>query len=301
MLDADKEGYLRSRTALIQTIGRAARNLDGRVILYADQMTDSMQRGDRARPSAGARSNRSTMPPTASRRKASGAASPTSSTASTSSDHVTVALGESEQAHYQGSNLKAVIADLEKRCAPPPPISNSRKRRGCATRSSGSRRYDLGLGGALSAAGAVQTAQSPRGRSIGGRAGTSGKEIARGKRSSAAKQAQAKGSAASGRSRGPTWRGFPAIRTASTKSAAPCSAGHRRRASASAAPSPSPSPMAGYDIAVHYGQLAPAMPRRSSAAIAAKGRRAVALAADLTRESATLALAARRRPRRSGR
>ena len=43
ILDADKEGYLRSRTALIQTIGRAARNLDGRAILYADRMTDSMQ------------------------------------------------------------------------------------------------------------------------------------------------------------------------------------------------------------------------------------------------------------------
>ncbi len=44
ILDADKEGFLRSETALIQTIGRAARNVDGRVILYADNMTDSMQR-----------------------------------------------------------------------------------------------------------------------------------------------------------------------------------------------------------------------------------------------------------------
>src|SRR5262249_35590749 len=43
ILDADKEGYLRSRTSLIQTIGRAARNLDGRVILYADTMTESMK------------------------------------------------------------------------------------------------------------------------------------------------------------------------------------------------------------------------------------------------------------------
>ena len=43
ILDADKEGYLRSRTSLIQTIGRAARNLDGRVILYGDRITDSMQ------------------------------------------------------------------------------------------------------------------------------------------------------------------------------------------------------------------------------------------------------------------
>ncbi|MBO6159140.1 MAG: excinuclease ABC subunit UvrB [Firmicutes bacterium] len=44
ILDADKEGFLRSETALIQTIGRAARNVDGHVILYADFMTDSMKR-----------------------------------------------------------------------------------------------------------------------------------------------------------------------------------------------------------------------------------------------------------------
>ncbi|MFT9148954.1 MAG: excinuclease ABC subunit UvrB, partial [Acetobacter sp.] len=42
ILDADKEGFLRSRTSLIQTIGRAARNVDGRVLLYADKMTDSL-------------------------------------------------------------------------------------------------------------------------------------------------------------------------------------------------------------------------------------------------------------------
>ena len=44
ILDADKEGYLRSSTALTQTIGRAARHIDGRVIMYADVMTDSMRR-----------------------------------------------------------------------------------------------------------------------------------------------------------------------------------------------------------------------------------------------------------------
>ena len=43
ILDADKEGFLRSETSLIQTIGRAARNVDGQVIMYADQMTDSMR------------------------------------------------------------------------------------------------------------------------------------------------------------------------------------------------------------------------------------------------------------------
>jgi len=44
VLDADKEGFLRNQTSLIQTIGRAARNLEGRVILYADKITDSMKR-----------------------------------------------------------------------------------------------------------------------------------------------------------------------------------------------------------------------------------------------------------------
>src|SRR5690606_31872907 len=44
ILDADKEGFLRSERSLIQTIGRAARNLRGRAILYADRITDSMRR-----------------------------------------------------------------------------------------------------------------------------------------------------------------------------------------------------------------------------------------------------------------
>ncbi len=44
ILDADKEGFLRSTTALVQNFGRAARHLNGKVILYADKMTDSMQR-----------------------------------------------------------------------------------------------------------------------------------------------------------------------------------------------------------------------------------------------------------------
>jgi excinuclease ABC subunit B len=43
ILDADKEGFLRSSTSLIQTIGRAARNVSGQVLMYADKMTDSMQ------------------------------------------------------------------------------------------------------------------------------------------------------------------------------------------------------------------------------------------------------------------
>jgi excinuclease ABC subunit B len=44
ILDADKEGFLRSDTSIIQTVGRTARNVNGRVILYADKITDSMKR-----------------------------------------------------------------------------------------------------------------------------------------------------------------------------------------------------------------------------------------------------------------
>jgi excinuclease ABC subunit B len=44
ILDADKEGFLRSDTSLIQTMGRAARNVEGQVVMYADQVTDSMRR-----------------------------------------------------------------------------------------------------------------------------------------------------------------------------------------------------------------------------------------------------------------
>ncbi len=45
-MDADKEGFLRSDTSLIQTIGRAARNSCGEVIMYADKITDSMQKSN---------------------------------------------------------------------------------------------------------------------------------------------------------------------------------------------------------------------------------------------------------------
>jgi excinuclease ABC subunit B len=44
ILDADKEGFLRGETSLIQTIGRAARNVDGRVLMYADRETDAMRK-----------------------------------------------------------------------------------------------------------------------------------------------------------------------------------------------------------------------------------------------------------------
>ena len=65
ILDADKEGFLRSETSLIQTIGRAARNAEGLVIMYADEVTDSMDVPSQ-RPSAAAPSRWPTMKSTAS-------------------------------------------------------------------------------------------------------------------------------------------------------------------------------------------------------------------------------------------
>ena len=78
ILDADKEGFLRSSTSLIQTIGRAARNVDGQVIMYADQMTDSM-RTRSPRRCAGGRSSSRTTRSTASTRRPCARRSPTSS------------------------------------------------------------------------------------------------------------------------------------------------------------------------------------------------------------------------------
>lgn len=67
IIDADKEGFLRSETSLIQTIGRAARNSEGHVIMYADKITDSM-RVAMMRQSAAVRFSRNTMKSMALRR-----------------------------------------------------------------------------------------------------------------------------------------------------------------------------------------------------------------------------------------
>ena len=85
VLDADKEGFLRAERSLIQTIGRAARHINGTAILYADKMTDSMNAARSAKPIAGGASRSRTTSAWASRPRACRSGSRTSSTASTTS------------------------------------------------------------------------------------------------------------------------------------------------------------------------------------------------------------------------
>ena len=121
ILDADKEGFLRSATSLIQTIGRAARNVDGRVILYADTVTGSMERAiaetNRRREKQEAYNAANGITPASVRK---GIADILESVYER--DHVLVStggglagIGEGEAAATIGHNFEAVIADLETR------------------------------------------------------------------------------------------------------------------------------------------------------------------------------------------
>jgi excinuclease ABC subunit B len=118
ILDADKEGFLRSETSLVQTIGRAARNIDGRVILYADGVTGSMERAiaetERRREKQKEYNAANGITPESVRK---GIADILDSVYER--DHVLIATGagdgEFEEAATIGHNFEAVIADLETR------------------------------------------------------------------------------------------------------------------------------------------------------------------------------------------
>jgi excinuclease ABC subunit B len=113
ILDADKEGFLRSETSLIQTIGRAARNVDGRVILYADRITGSMERAmnetSRRREKQVAYNEAHGITPQTIRRNIGDIIAHVAS-----GDQVTVPIDE-DRPHMVGHNLRAYIEDLEKK------------------------------------------------------------------------------------------------------------------------------------------------------------------------------------------
>jgi excinuclease ABC subunit B len=112
ILDADKEGFLRSETSLIQTIGRAARNIDGRVILYADRITGSMERAmretDRRREKQRAYNEANGITPETVRKAIGDIIAHVAS-----KDQVTVEIEDGPE-HMVGHNLRAYIEDLEK-------------------------------------------------------------------------------------------------------------------------------------------------------------------------------------------
>jgi excinuclease ABC subunit B len=137
ILDADKEGFLRSETSLIQTIGRAARNVDGRVILYADHETGSMKRAmaetARRREKQNAYNAEHGITPESVKRNIADILN----NPFEKGDRVTIDTGVAEDSKpFLGNNFQTTVATWRTRCARPPPTSSSRPPRACATSSS---------------------------------------------------------------------------------------------------------------------------------------------------------------------
>ena len=114
ILDADKEGFLRSERSLVQTIGRAARNVDGRVILYADKKTDSMTKAieetKRRRKIQEKFNDDNNITPKTIKRDISDILA-----SIYENDRVNVELPENEEKHLVGNNLKKHLDGLKKK------------------------------------------------------------------------------------------------------------------------------------------------------------------------------------------
>jgi len=115
ILDADKEGFLRSERSLVQTIGRAARNVEGRVILYADHMTGSMERAlaetDRRRSKQTAYNLAHGITPASVKKAIADVVAHVAA-----KDHLTVEI-DADTPHLVGHNLKSHITELERKMA----------------------------------------------------------------------------------------------------------------------------------------------------------------------------------------
>jgi len=114
ILDADKEGFLRSKTSLVQTIGRAARNIEGRVILYADHMTNSLDYAigetNRRRARQQAYNETHGITPASIRKTISDVIGTVYE-----HDYVTVDIGTSGETEHVGHNIGAVIRDMNEK------------------------------------------------------------------------------------------------------------------------------------------------------------------------------------------
>ena len=116
ILDADKEGFLRSETSLIQTIGRAARNIDGKVILYADQITGSMERAMAETERRRAKQNQYNLEHGITPESVRSGIKDILDSPYERGDRVTVDAGVAEDTRpFLGSNFQATLRDLEAR------------------------------------------------------------------------------------------------------------------------------------------------------------------------------------------